>query len=109
MATSEDNGTIDIDGTEHAESVSASDIIKQSELACFRWTESNTEKLIELFKSYPCLYDTTKKEYHDRNKKKSAHETMAVNFGITGKYHINMCDRLYTIAYWCKYKELYTW
>ena len=80
--------------TEHAESVSASDIIEQP---CFRWTDSNTEKLIKLFKSYPCLYDTTKKEYHDHNKKKSAHETMTANFGITGKYNINMCDRLYTI------------
>ena len=84
MATSE-SGTEH--GADYAESVSATNIVQPY----FRWTDVNTEKLIELFKSFPCLYDTTKKEYHDRNKKKSAHESISASLGITGKYtYINV-------------------
>ena len=73
MATSEN-------GTEHAadnaESVSTTNIVQPY----FKWTDVNTEKLIELFKSFPCLYDTTK-ENHDRNKKKSAQESISASLG----------------------------
>ena len=30
------------------------------------WTDARTQKLIEALQTYPCLYNTTLKEYHDR-------------------------------------------
>ena len=66
----------------------------------FKWTDVNTEKLIELFKSFPCLYDITKKEYHDHNKKKSAHESISASLFITGKYtYINVCCEYLLLVY----------
>lgn len=56
----------------------------EDKLPSFRWIDSNIEKLIDLLKANPCLYDTTLKVYHDRNKKRSAHTSIAADLGITG-------------------------
>ena len=66
----------------------------------FKWTDVNTENLTKLFERFPCLYDTTKKEYHDHNKKKSAHGSISASLFITGKYtYINVCCEYLLLVY----------
>ena len=49
------------------------------------WNSDRTEQFIALWESKPCLYDTTKEEYHNRNAKKKAKEEIAKALGITGE------------------------
>lgn len=50
------------------------------------WSSVKTELFIELWESKPCLYDTTKETYHDRNVKKRAREDIAQALGTEGEF-----------------------
>lgn len=50
------------------------------------WTSEKTDLFIELWESKPCLYDTTKETYHDRNVKKRAREEIAQALGTEGEF-----------------------
>ena len=50
-----------------------------------KWKNSETEKLIQLLECHPCLFNTTLKEYHDRDLKKKTFESFAAELGRTGK------------------------
>ena len=49
-----------------------------------RWTDSRTDLLIALLKSNPFLYNTSQKEYRNRDLRKKAMENMATQLEITG-------------------------
>ena len=51
----------------------------------FLWKDSLTERLIELFKGNPCLYDTKCADYHNRDLKKKILEEIADEVGTTSK------------------------
>ena len=42
-----------------------------------KWTEEETEKLIDLLEKNTCLWDVSKKEYHLKNKKEKALSDMS--------------------------------
>ena len=42
----------------------------EHEETTFHWSDAHIETLIHLYEDKPCLYNTTLKEYHDRNRKK---------------------------------------
>lgn len=50
------------------------------------WKEETLEKIIELYREQPCLYNVKLKEYHNRDMKKMALEKIANDLGITSKY-----------------------
>ena len=45
-----------------------------------RWTDTRIDSLITLLKSHPCLYNTSLKEYINRDLKKKAMENMAAQW-----------------------------
>lgn len=57
----------------------------ESAALSFLWKDSLTERLIELFKGNPCLYDTKCADYHNRDLKKKILEEMAGEVGTTSK------------------------
>ena len=60
MAESDETSTI-VEVTKPAE---------QHEETTFHWYDAHIEALIRLYEDKPYLYNTTLKEYHDRNRKK---------------------------------------
>lgn len=49
------------------------------------WTVDLVERLIDLYESYPCLYNVKDKEYHDRDKRSKALAEIAGVLEVTGK------------------------
>lgn len=52
----------------------------------FTWKESTTEKLLQLYKDNPCLYDSKCKDYHNRDTKRKVLEDIARSIGVTSKF-----------------------
>ena len=53
----------------------------------WKWTE-RTETFISELEKYPCLYNTTMKEYHDRNERKNCYEALSQVMNVSGEYTI---------------------
>lgn len=49
-----------------------------------KWTDEVTEKFINELERHPCLYNTTIKEYHDRNKRKQSYDALSEVMHMTG-------------------------
>ena len=49
-----------------------------------RWTDERTQTLITELEKYPCLYNSTLKEYHDRNERKTCYEAMTKVLDVSG-------------------------
>jgi hypothetical protein len=65
------------------------------DMGTFLWSENNEDRLIELWRENPALYDTTLKSYHNRNTKDKILQEMCKELGCNGMYCIvnNMsCD-----------------
>lgn len=54
-------------------------------MADFKWTDEKTYDLIAMFEARPCLYNTSLKEYSNRDVKKKAIEEIVAAFGMTGE------------------------
>ena len=50
-----------------------------------KWTDECTQTFIMELEKYPCLYNTTLKEYHDRNERKTCYEAMTNVLGVSDK------------------------
>ena len=48
------------------------------------WTQSKVNKLISCYEEHPCLYDTTLKEYFNRDKRSKALQEIATALGYSG-------------------------
>ena len=59
-----------------------------------RWTDTRTDLLITLLKSHPCLYNTSLKEYKNRDLRKKAMENLAAQLQITGLCMLTPLARL---------------
>ena len=42
-----------------------------------KWTDEQTQVFITEFEKHPCLYNTTMKNYHDRNERKKSLEAIS--------------------------------
>ena len=51
----------------------------------FIWKESTTDKLLQLYKANPCLYDSKCKDYHNRDTKKRVLEEVARSVGVNSE------------------------
>ena len=51
----------------------------------FTWKESTTEKLLQLYRDNPCLYDSKCKDYHNRDTKRKVLEDIARTIGVSSK------------------------
>jgi len=49
------------------------------------WTTARVERLILFYESNAFLYDTCSPDYHNRQKRRVAVESLAVDLGITSK------------------------
>ena len=60
------------------------------------WTFEEIRTLIEEWEKHHCLYNTTMKEYKDRDKKKAALQQIATVLGpdVTGRLIIGTCTLL---------------
>ena len=56
------------------------------------WNSEKIDQFIELWETKPCLYDTTREDYHDRNIKKKAREEIATALGISCEPVLNILD-----------------
>ena len=50
-----------------------------------KWTEERVDELIMLLEERPCLYNTTLKDYFNRNSKRKALEEIATTLAIADK------------------------
>lgn len=50
------------------------------------WNEKLIEKLIELYKHHPCLYDAKMKDYHNRDLKRQNLEEIATELNTISKF-----------------------
>ena len=64
------------------------------------WNSEKTDQFIALWESKPCLYDSAREDYHDRNITKKAREEIATAFGISGELVLNIFD-VKQLAYLC--------
>ena len=48
------------------------------------WTQEKVEQLIGLYEDRPCLYNTTLKEYHNRDARKKTIEELATILEVSG-------------------------
>ena len=55
-------------------------------MASFEWTAETSDQLISLYEERPCLYNTTLKEYHNRDARKKALEEIATTLKVSGVY-----------------------
>ena len=53
-----------------------------------KWTEERVDELIMLLEERPCLYNTTLKDYFNRNSKRKALEEIATTSAIAGKLRL---------------------
>ena len=66
------------------------EISESKEENMWKWTEERTETFISELKKYPCLYNTTMKEYHDRNERKNCYEALSQVMNVSGEYTIGL-------------------
>ena len=57
---------------------------KQSKRKPRKWNDEETDLLIDLFEQNACLWDVFFKDYHLKDKRDKAYETMQEELGITG-------------------------
>ena len=51
------------------------------------WTVAKINELIDLWEAKACLYQTTNKDYHNRDMKAKACESLSRDLGVQGKLH----------------------
>ena len=74
-----------------------------------KWSEAETDQLIDLLEKHVCLWDVSKKEYHLRNVRERAYEQMRDELGINiadiKAKIMNLCSQLGREVSKTKYKK----
>ena len=53
-------------------------------MAAFHWSNAKVEQLIDMLENRECLYNTKSKDYHNRDKRRSATQEIATALTATG-------------------------
>ena len=53
-------------------------------MASFQWSYAKVEQLIDVIENRECLYNTKSKDYHNRDKRRSAMQEIATALTATG-------------------------
>ena len=59
-------------------------------MASLAWTAERVSELIDLYENHPCLYNTKRKDYSNRNARSEAIEAIASTLHVTGKASLVM-------------------
>lgn len=74
-------------------------------MASFVWTIELTDRLIELYEQRPCLYNTTIKDYFNRDIRSKALAEIVTDLGSTGWQYMHTAMYIYSIWSLMQYLE----
>ena len=64
----------------------------------FIWRESMIERLVELFKQHPCLYDSNNEHYHNKDHRKVILDEIANELGTDSKFCVRGRPHFYFLV-----------